>query len=164
MMTTNCSKYQHYFDFVLDFASLYFCKYSNMISSAIQNPHRTAEDSTGIAATVMQFWLKRKPRLLHDYSLVGYMLSPNPTIMAHASDNKTLDHDGAAERLITKLLLDPSLVGNNSTIQRAMLIDTFMEEYGDFTNRRGVFARDNIWIMAADENCKAYRWHFKYSY
>ena len=157
MMMTMCSKF--------DFALLcYFCKYSNTISSAIQNPHRTAADSTGIAATVMQFWLKRKPRLLHDYSLVGYMLSPNPTIMAHASDNKTLDHDGAAERLITKLLLDPSLVGNNSTIQRAKLINTFMEEYGDFINRHGVFARDNIWIMAADENCKAYRWHFKYSY
>ena len=115
-------------------------------------------------ATVMQFWEKCKPRLLHNYSLVGYMLSPNPTIMAHASDNKTLLHDGAAERLITKLQVDPSLVGHNWTIQRAKLIDTFMEEYGDFTNRRGVFARDNIWIMAADDNCKAYRWHFKYSY
>lgn len=94
MMMTMNSMYRRYFDFVLDFASL--C-YSYTISSSIQNPHRTAEDSTGIAATVMQFWLKRKPRLLHDYSLVGYMLSPNPTIMAHASDNKTLDHDGAAE-------------------------------------------------------------------
>ena len=60
--------------------------------------------------------------------------------MAHASDNKTLDHDGVAERLITKLLLDPSLVGNDWTIQRARLIDAFMEEYGDFTYRRGVFA------------------------
>ncbi|KAL3800533.1 hypothetical protein ACHAW5_001992 [Stephanodiscus triporus] len=93
-----------------------------MISSAIQYPHRTAEDSTGIAATVMQFWLKHKPRLLHNYSLAGYILSPNPTIMAHASENKTLHHDGAAERLITKLLVDPSLVGNDWTIQRAKLI------------------------------------------
>jgi len=83
--------------------------------------------------------------------------------MAHASDNKTLVHDGAPERIITKLLVDPSLVGHAWTIQRAELIDTFMEEYVDFTNRRGVFARDNILIMAADDNCKAYRWHFKYS-
>jgi hypothetical protein len=30
-----------------------------------------------------------------------------------------------------------------------------MEEYGDFTNKRGMFACDNIWIMAADENAKA---------
>ncbi|KAL3791414.1 hypothetical protein ACHAW5_005788 [Stephanodiscus triporus] len=78
-----------------------------LISSAIQYPHRTAGDATGIAATVMQFWFKRKPRLLHDYSLAGYLLSPNPTIMAHVSDNKTLQHDGAVERLITKLLVDP---------------------------------------------------------
>ena len=26
-----------------------------------------------------------------------------------------------------------------------------------------MFARDNIWIMAADEHTKAYRWHYKYS-
>ncbi len=42
-------------------------------------------------------------------------------------------------------------------------IDTFMEEYGDFTNNHGMFAHDNIWIVAGDENAKAYRWHFKYS-
>ena len=38
-----------------------------------------------------------------------------------------------------------------------------MEEYSDFTNKCGMFACDNIWIMASDENAKAYRWHNKYS-
>ena len=112
----------------------------------------------------MGFWEKRRPKLIHDYSLVGYILSPNPTIMENAITNKLEVHDEAAERLITKLILDPTLVGNERTIQRAKLIDTFMEEFGDFTNRRGVFAKDNIWIMAADESTKAYRWHYKYSY
>jgi hypothetical protein len=65
---------------------------------------------------------------------------PNPSIMAHASDNKTFLHNGAAERLTTKLLLDPDLVGNERIVQRARLVDTFMEEYGNFTNMRGVFA------------------------
>ena len=110
----------------------------------------------GMATTVMDFWQKRRSRLVHDYSLVGYILSPNPTIMAHAVDNKTYEHDEAAERLITKLVVDPTLVGNAWTVERARLIDTFMEEYGHFTNRRGVFGRDNIWIMAAEEDCKAY--------
>jgi hypothetical protein len=27
-----------------------------------------------------------------------------------------------------------------------------------------MFARDNIWIMAADNEAKAYKWHYKYSY
>ena len=126
--------------------------------------YRTINLGMGLAATVMGFWQKRKSKLVHDYSLVGYILSPNPTIMAHAIENKTLEHDAAAERLITKLLIDPACVGNERTIQRARLIDMFMEEYGDFTNRRSVFGRDNIWIMAADDHCKAYRWHYKYSY
>ncbi len=39
-----------------------------------------------------------------------------------------------------------------------------MEEYGDFTNRRAMFAWDNIWIIAADDTTEAYKWHHKYSY
>jgi hypothetical protein len=93
---------------------------------------------------VMRFWLKRRPKLIHNYSLVGYMLSPNSTIMSHAIDNKTIEHDQAAKWLITKLILNPTLVGNKRNNERAKLIDTFMEEYGDFTNKHGMFARDNI--------------------
>ena len=118
--------------------------------------YRTSNLGMGLAATVMESWQKCKSKLVHDYSLVGYILSPNPTIMAHAID-KTLEHNAAAERLITKLLLDPGLVRNDRNIERAKLIDTFLEEYGNFTNRHGVFAWDNIWIMAVDENVRVYR-------
>ena len=124
------------------------------------NEHR----GTGLKDTIMQFWKRRRNKHIHDYSLVGYILSPNPTIMEQVIGNKTLAHDEAAERLITKLLLDPSLVGNARTQERAKLIDYFMEEYGDFTNRRDMIARDNIWIIAADHATKAYKWHHKYSY
>jgi len=75
--------------------------------------------------------------------------------MSHAIDNKSIMHDQAAERLITKLILNPTLVGSKRDNERAKLIDTFMEEYGDFTNKRGMFACDNIWIMAKDELTKA---------
>jgi hypothetical protein len=34
---------------------------------------------TGLKDAVMQFWKKRRNKLIHDYSLVGYILSPNPT-------------------------------------------------------------------------------------
>jgi hypothetical protein len=93
----------------------------------------------GLKNTIMRFWKRRRSKLIHDYSLVGYILSPNPTIMEHAVENKTLAHDEATERLITKLLLDPSLVGNKRTVERAKLIDSFMEEYGNFTNRCAMF-------------------------
>jgi hypothetical protein len=83
--------------------------------------------------------------------------------MAHAVEHKTINHDQAAKQLIPKLILSPTLVVTKRNNERAKLINTFMEEYGDFTNKRGMFARDNIWIMAADKNAKAYPWHYKYS-
>ena len=116
-----------------------------------------------LAHQVMHFWLKRRDKLIHDYSLVGYILSPHPTIMAHAVINKSTIHDEAVERLITKLILDSNLVGEERTISRARLIDTFLTEHGDFINKRNSFARDNIWIMAKDPSVLAYSWHQKYS-
>ena len=112
---------------------------------------------------VMHFWLKRRDKLIHDYSLVGYILCPHPTIMAHAVVNKSTIHDEAVERLITKLILDSNLVGEERMISRARLIDTFLTEHGDFINKRNSFARDNIWIMAKEPSVLAYRWHQKYS-
>jgi hypothetical protein len=83
--------------------------------------------------------------------------------MAPAIENKRIKHDQVAEWLITKLILNPTLVGTNRSNERAKLIDTFMEEYGEFTNKRGMFTCDNIWIMASNENAKAHWWHYKYS-
>ena len=111
----------------------------------------------------MRFWLRRRSKLIHDYSLVGYILSPNPTIMASAVLHKTQLNDDAAERLITKLLLDGSLVGEPRNVAQAKLIDTFFTEYGDFFHKRNAFARDHIWITAQDPNLKAFCWHQKYS-
>jgi hypothetical protein len=105
----------------------------------------------------MRLWIKRRPKLIHNFSLVGYLLSPNSTIIAHAVEHKTINHDQAAKRLITKLILNPTLVGTKRNNERVNLINTFMEEYGDFTNKCGMFARDNIWIMVVDENANAYR-------
>ena len=47
------------------------------------NEHR----GTGLKDTIMQFWKLRRNKLIHDYSLVGYILSPNPTNMEHVVDN-----------------------------------------------------------------------------
>jgi hypothetical protein len=75
---------------------------------------------------VMYFWLICRDKLIHDYSLVGYILSPHPTIMADAISHKLPAHDEAADRLIIKLILDQNLVGEERTFARAQLIDTFL--------------------------------------
>ncbi len=49
--------------------------------------HRTQELKDGLdndevenlmTHHIMTFWFKRQPKLIHDYSLVGYILSPHP--------------------------------------------------------------------------------------
>jgi hypothetical protein len=59
-------------------------------------------------------------------------------------------------RLITKLIIDRTKVGDDRRQERAKLIDTFLTEYGDFINKRGSFARDHTWITATEEDLKAY--------
>jgi hypothetical protein len=48
--------------------------------------------------------------------------------MAHAVEHKTINHDQAAKRFITKLILNPTLVGTERNNERTNLIITFMEE------------------------------------
>ena len=77
----------------------------------------------GLKDTIMRFWIKRRDNLVTDYSLVGYMLSPNPTIMAHCAVNKSSLHVDSADCLIEKLILDPMLFGTKRREKLADLID-----------------------------------------
>ena len=113
--------------------------------------------------TIIGYWIKRRERLVHDYSLVGCMLSPNSIIMDNCAEHKCVIHDHAAKRLVEKLILDPLLVGHARKTQLAVLIDKFKDEYLDFKNKIGAFNKDNIWIMAEQENQLAYKWHQKYT-
>ena len=83
--------------------------------------------------------------------------------MSHAIKNKKFAHEQAAERLIVKLLLNPSLTGKSREIEKARLIDKFHQEFDDFTGRHGRFNQSHIWITAADPSEQAYHWHQKYS-
>jgi hypothetical protein len=116
-----------------------------------------------VSCKIMTMWGLQQQHLIRNYLLVGYMLAPNPTVMSHAIKNKKFAHEQAAERLIVKLHLSPSLNGNAQEIEKARLIDKYHQEFGDFTGRHGKFDRSHIWITAADPSEQAYHWHQKYS-
>jgi hypothetical protein len=108
---------------------------------------------------IMRMWIHRRDKVVHDYSLVGYMLSPIPAIMEHCAANRTASLSNALEGLIEKLILDPGLIESQRSRELAFLIDKFKDEYGDFTNKQD---KANIWIMASDEYIQGYLWHQKY--
>lgn len=116
-----------------------------------------------LTSVVMRMWIKRRHLIVHDYSLVGYMLAPHPSIMEHCLLNKTMQHVEAVEKLVTKLLLNPALVGMDREREKARLIDTFHSEYRDFSCRMGHFARVHIWALAEDSQEEAFHRHQNYS-
>ena len=102
----------------------------------------------------------------HPYAMVGCLLSPNPTIMKYAVDHKD-DNDqmeNAVTLLIKKLLLpENKLVGVARDEKRAYLVNTFWEEYSDFTLRLGKFANPDMWVIASNPKQFAHMWHKTYS-
>jgi hypothetical protein len=111
----------------------------------------------------MRFWIKRQDHLIHDYSLAGYLLSPNAKIMAHAYANRSTTHNDVVVHLIKKLIVNPMLVGDEKSSHLSKDIETFWNEYGDFVNMRGCFSHKYMWDAARGDNVKVYRWHQRYS-
>ena len=83
----------------------------NSDDDCLQTPGLLKWAGESMTDKVMTMWLNRKENLSHDYSLVGFLLSPNPTIMAAAEKEITEEHRAAVARLIEKLFVDPILVG-----------------------------------------------------
>ena len=91
----------------------------------------------GLAKKIQKCWDHCRKNLVHVYARAGFLLSPNPTIMALAKEKRTHEYDSAIQHLIGKLLLDPLLVGDARTNALARLIDKFWEEHAHFWNRSG---------------------------
>ena len=110
----------------------------------------------GLTAKVMHLWHHRAKGLNHDYALVGYLLSPNPSIMNHAKQNRTTQHDEAVSRLITKLLLPDDEVGESRNRTRSRLVHSFWKEFTEFSTRSGVFADPDMWFIAEDPTVESH--------
>jgi hypothetical protein len=84
-----------------------------------------------ITHQIMTFWFKHKPKLIHDYSLVGYILSPNPQIMNNARERMLHSpiYSYAVKRLIGKLLLPENLT---STVRKECLAEIYSGIQGSY--------------------------------
>ncbi len=96
------------------------------------------EDS--MTQQIMMFWLKCQPKLIHDYSLVGYTLSPHSQIMNNARDRLLSSpiYSDAVERLIGKLLVPDHLNSNECKECLAEMTTLFFDEHQMFMNQTGI--------------------------
>jgi len=135
---------------------------------------------------VMVLWLKRGPKLIHDYSLAGYILAPHRKIMQDASVRmrESTIYTDAVSRLIGKLLVDDDtnnrlrLIGklvaaNGVTNNRLALSRTeeiaqstivFLREHRNFANRTGTYDNTIMWSEPDnDEFIVSCHWHLTWT-
>ena len=98
---------------------------------------------TGIVARGMRLWFHRKDKMCREYALLGFIMSPNSTIMDEANNHGTgIKFRNAVERLITKLFLGKTVVRSEQELKKAQLINKFWTEHGQFTSHTGVFDKN----------------------
>ena len=108
-----------------------------MIDSEDEN---TDEDPPVLLCdSIKAAWDKCKDKLIHNYSCAGYILSPDPVIMAHALANSDPEDKAACVRLIGKLFIPSHLIGEMHDNLEAFVINSFHEEYDAFTTQSGVW-------------------------
>ena len=111
-MIQSCAFYNQYDTYLNNILCLYLQDTEEEEDDGDDDDDDSSADSMGISLDlgllwtgdsmtdkVMTIWLKRKENLCHDYSLVGFLLSPNPTIM-EATEKYNADHKAAVARLI----------------------------------------------------------------
>ncbi len=111
---------------------------------------------------IMTFWFKRQPKLIHDYSLVGYILSPDPQIMNNARE-RMLDspiYSDTIKRLIGKLLVPENLTSTERNECLADMTTKFFDEHQKFVSQTGILTSATLWYAAGKSDfVVACCWH-----
>jgi hypothetical protein len=105
---------------------------------------------------VMRFWVKRRNKLIYPYSLVGYLLLPNQTIMAQAQQNRSDLHSRAVVTLIKRLIINSLLVGKEKNRALSHAITMFWAEVGYFHNKKKMFCPAYMWDTQARDHTPAF--------
>ena len=71
--------------------------------------------------------------------------------MAHANVHMTREHLAAVSILISKLLLNCSLVWEAKSIKRAEAVSEFWNQHNKFERHDGMYDEENVWINTVYE-------------
>ena len=80
-----------------------------------------------------------------------------------AKANTTSVETDAVKRLLFKIVLSPTLVGEAREMEKGRLSQEFWDAHTQFQNRDGNYNKAFIWYNAAADDCKPYEWHLRYS-
>ena len=133
-------------------------------SSSSEEDDDDAEVSTTVGKYLLQAWTLRRGKLVSDYAITAWMLSPVPEIMADAGTNHTGDDRDAVNRLLVKLLVSPC--GTDAATEQAKgeTMNTFWDEFEKFHAKSGPYAnKPHIWNSNDLTTNQSHIWHKKNS-
>jgi hypothetical protein len=126
----------------------------------------STQDGTdqSLGQRVTGIWFKRRDKLVTDFSIAGWLLSPIPQVYNDCKQSMTGEHRNAVERLLIKMM--GSEFADDSD-ELASLLYFFWEEFEQFQSRSGPYEKSHIWNLSINRDLllgKSYLWHKKNSY
>ena len=121
-----------------------------------------AQPEKTLGQKVIDIWQKRRAKLVSDFAIAGWLLSPIPEIFED-SKNMTGAHKSAVDRLLKKMFAS-ELADDSDELARIM--NTFWDEFEHFKTKTGHFGTSYIWNKQNSDLVlgRSHIWHKKNSY
>lgn len=119
--------------------------------------------AVSLGQKVVDIWHKRRSKLVSDYAIAGWLLSPIPEVFEDSKTCMRGEHRDAVDRLLKKMLAS-GLADDADELGEIM--NTFWAEFEDFKSKSGHFDKAYIWgkqnrdLLVGDSHI----WHKKNSY
>jgi len=118
------------------------------------------DDESSLGLQFISSWNKRREKLVHPYSVNGWMLSPISEVYLDAKKHTGSDRQ-MMETLFIKLFTHETAGSDAKTMSE--MLDKFWKEYECYLSKTTPYNRDHIWLSSDLQEGCSYMWHKKNS-
>lgn len=111
---------------------------------------------------IILLWNKRRDKLISDFAIAGWMLSPIPQIYDDAARHMSAVHRDAVDRLLKRMIASEFA---DDSDELAEIMNTFWDEFEHFRSKTEYFQKSYIWSVTNNDlsTGKSHLWHKKNS-
>ena len=121
-----------------------------------------SDEATTLGQKVLDIWNKRRNKLINDFTIAGWMLSPVTEVFMDSQKNADGKHRDAVDRILKKMYAS-NLADDSDEL--ASLFNDFWDEFELFKSKTGPFQKMYIWKESNPDlhHGRSYMWHKKNS-
>jgi len=137
------------------------------VTDTLQDEEKEPEPTlSSFGYDMLQLWKKRRPQLMHDYAIVGWLLSPFKEIQEQVAQKITPRHKERANKLLKRFFVPEGLGLAEENNEYMTIVGSFWLEWGDFNSRTNFYSADQpCWHASQLHNhTKVHVWHKAWTY